>query len=834
MKKLKKAKYYILALIIPLIICIIILETKNIFTNIENFFATDLKEQHLPFLNYMKNVLLGKTSIYYSFSAGMGSPMIATMIFYAISPINILLVLVNNIQYAILLIYICKISLSGLTMFIYLKNRRKKESMTTVVFSTCYALCSFSINYFFCIFWLDALYLTPLVMLGIDKIIEKEHINLTYILSLALTIICNIQMGFGLCIFSVIYFIYSFNMEYNIKKNIKKAKLLSLIFIISSLCAGAISSGALIGFITEYKKISIARNLIVLDNNTTNISYMLKNFFTVGNIKKNYYNEFEPFIYSGLIVSFSFILHLFSNNKKKKHILMLITIFVISFSIKSINTFWHLSNPVFLNYRYSIFFTAFLNMIAYESYCKKNKLTKKDLKILTTCIIVGLFMTVAFKEEVHTIYTLIFLILISLGIYLTKNKSKKFEIPLMLLVLIEIIVYGNISMYPQRENNEGLFNYITYSKMKELIKEIDLDDTYRAMYNYNYLEYANESLLYNKNSSLRYFSSVIDGNVITFLHRNMSKIYNNDYEISAYDSPLLISLLGNKYFLFDKEYNNSIYKKIKTFKIKYSSKKKNKKRDAYLYENPYALSIGYLINKDSEYKKEYDVVDYQNQIIKDFTGIDEDVMIRIDYKKDGDSKLCELYEDNSCQPIIFTNETNNSLIHIYGNWTAYSFLEKIEAYHDTNRPLTIKLKNKNMEIGLFSNKKGEVKYVIATYNEELLKKSLNTLQQNMLENINIDKNIMTGNINAKKEGILLLTIPYDNKFNIYIDGKKTKYFSTLNNTFIGLNMKSGEHKIKIEYIDTNLKWYIMSSLLSLVITILIYLMKKKKDLHKIT
>ena len=53
MKKIKKIKYYFLALIFPLIICCIILYSKNIFSDIENFFVTDLKMQHFSFLNYM-------------------------------------------------------------------------------------------------------------------------------------------------------------------------------------------------------------------------------------------------------------------------------------------------------------------------------------------------------------------------------------------------------------------------------------------------------------------------------------------------------------------------------------------------------------------------------------------------------------------------------------------------------------------------------------------------------------------------------------------------------------------------------------------------------------
>jgi uncharacterized membrane protein YfhO len=60
----------------------------NINEYIENIYVSDLKLQHLVFLNNLKNILSGDASVFYSFSAGMGSPMISTLIFYCISPVR--------------------------------------------------------------------------------------------------------------------------------------------------------------------------------------------------------------------------------------------------------------------------------------------------------------------------------------------------------------------------------------------------------------------------------------------------------------------------------------------------------------------------------------------------------------------------------------------------------------------------------------------------------------------------------------------------------------------------------------------------------------------------
>ena len=835
---MKKAKYYILALLLPLLLCIIILWTKGILSNIEYFFITDLRAQHLPFLNYMKNILLGNTSIHYSFSAGLGNSMLATMIFYAISPINLLLVLVNNVQYSILCIYITKICLASLTMFILLKSKTKKASLTTVIFSTCYAICAFTINYFFCIFWLDALYLAPLVMYGIDKIVEKEKISLVYILSLALTIICNIQMGFSLCIFSLIYFIYSFTMKYTIKENKEKLKQISIIFIISSICSIAISSGVLLGFISEYSKILAARQSNEIEVFTTNIAYALKNLFTIGNLKQDqhYYNNLEPYIYSGLIVSFFSMIYLFGSKEKtekRSPALIVILIFIISFSIKTINIFWHLTNPILLNYRYSIYLTAFLTMIAYISYCEKEKLTSKDIKVLIISLFVAAFIILSFSKEVYVIYTLIFIILISAGIYLTKNKSKKFEILLLSIVIIEIIINANMSIYGANEIQTGV--YTSYKDLTKFANKNKLEDDYRLINNNTYTEYSNDSILLNQNSSSRYFSSVINGNIIKFFERNLAKVGNNVYQTSAYESPLLLSLLGNKYFYLTEDFNNGIYEKKDTQKTKEYNYKTGdiNKKEIYLYENPYALTLGYIINKDSKYLKKYDMIDYQNQIIKDFSGIDEDVIIKLKYQKEEDNELCKEEADGKCTKYKITNDTNNKIVSVYGKWDNLQVKNEIQNHSDIDKPLIMTSLDDDLEITSQVFNGTDYDYTFTTYDEEKMIKALTSLQQNMLKNIKIDKNTMTGNIDAKKNGILFLSIPYEKNFTIYVDGKKTKHFSLLDKTFTGLNIKEGNHKIKITYKNNNLKWYVIISLASLIITYIITSkINKKIDLKK--
>ena len=832
MKKIMKRKYYVLSFIIPVLMYIILLSLKRVIPNIESFFATDLRNQHLSFFNYIKNVMLGNNSIYYSYFAGMGSPMISTLVFYAISPLNILLVIIKDIQQAILSIFLLKICLSGLTMFIFLKNKFKKESYITVIFSTCYVMASYVINYYFCIFWFDSMYLAPLVLLGIDRIMDKEKINLIYIFSLSLAIICNIQMGFGLCIFSVIYYLYSFNIKYSIKKDFKKFINLGKIFLISSLCVGAISSGFILAFLTDYKNVVIARKLGG-DNysQTASIDYIIKDLFAIGNVKDTHYNEFEPLIYCGLVITLLTILYLFDKSiskKKRRNALIVILIFMISFFIKNLNIFWHLSQPIFLNYRYSIYLSLFLVMISYEYYINKDKLVRRDIIILIISVLIGLLFDLIYQKQIYLIHTIIFLILVGLLIFLVKNVSRNFEKVLCLAILVELVFNAYLSFYT---NADLPFDrYASYNSFHKLYDERNFDQSYRLSYNYTYAEYFNDGFLLGKNSSNRYFSSLINGNVTNFLYRNFSMTGKNSYYVSSYDSPLLLSLLGNKYFYLLEDLDFGLYKKIDAYKIKSYDyvKKKVKNRNVYLYENPYSLSLGYVINKDVKYDKKDNLIDYQNKIIKSFSGNDKDVIREVEFGEKEYKDYCD--EGLICKKYYINNKTDNKYIYFYSA-PVYQFSSSYEMdVYGIYYPTLIRSAEKDFDfIFNFTSDVNKDEMFVTTYDRDNLIDSLKILQENMLTDVKVDKNVMNGKIESSKDGILFLSIPYDKNFKIYVDGKKVKYYPLLDNAFIGLDIKKGNHKIKLVNKDDNLKWYVLSSLLSFIVTMIIYNYMSKKE-----
>ena len=81
------------------------------------------------------------------------------------------------------------------------------KQLIVVVFSVMYALCSFAVVHQNNIMWTDAIIWLPIIAYAIEQIIINRKYKL-FVISLSLTIMSNYYIGYMVCIFCVVYFIY--------------------------------------------------------------------------------------------------------------------------------------------------------------------------------------------------------------------------------------------------------------------------------------------------------------------------------------------------------------------------------------------------------------------------------------------------------------------------------------------------------------------------------------------------------------------------------------------------------------------------------------------------
>ena len=89
---------------------------------------------------------------------------------------------------------------------LYAEYRFRSKSPVIMAASIGYGLCSYATSFIMQFMWTDGLFLAPLVLFGLEKMMNGKS-PLMYVITLALTIYTNFYTGFGVCLFTGFYFI---------------------------------------------------------------------------------------------------------------------------------------------------------------------------------------------------------------------------------------------------------------------------------------------------------------------------------------------------------------------------------------------------------------------------------------------------------------------------------------------------------------------------------------------------------------------------------------------------------------------------------------------------
>ena len=360
--KLKENYIYLLSFIIPIILMGIIYAVIGIYPfGNKNLITSDMYLQYVAFLGRVKDILSGDAGIFYTFSKSLGGNTAGLFAYYMASPFNLIIALFPKVYIGevIALITLIKLGFAGLTSTIYLSKTYKKKDITTLMFSLCYCFMAYNINFQLNIMWLDAIILLPLVVLGIDKLINESKYKL-YVITLFITIVSNYYIGYMVCIFSVLYFIYKIIL--NNKISLKKIGE----FIGSSAISGALSAFILIPTLlslssgkAEFKLFESAPEIVIKP------AEIIAKLF-IGNYSLRQITGSYPNIYCGVIITILVLLYFINKNISKKERIssgIFMIVFLLSVFISTLNLIWHgFDEPVGFAYRFS-FLISFLALI---------------------------------------------------------------------------------------------------------------------------------------------------------------------------------------------------------------------------------------------------------------------------------------------------------------------------------------------------------------------------------------------------------------------------------------------------------------------------------------
>lgn len=771
---MKTKKFYLLSFFLPIIIVLLALLFTNEL-NKEAFIISDMKNQYIGFFSYLKNID-SITDLFYSFSKGLGGNMLPDFFYYLSSPLNILIFLPINIITSISIIILLKFGLCGLSSYLFFKT--KLENKYALLFSLCYSLSSYMINFYFNTMWIDAVYMLPLVLIGLDRLINKKNSSF-YILTLFLSILFNYYITFSTCIFLILYFLYE-TIIYN-----KLSKKLILKFIFSSFISAILASFIIIPIIINIINISRPvdfQSLTSFKEIIEGIFVFVIKLFPCTNNANTIEGVFTFNIYSSLLTLILFILFILNKNinKKEKFLtIILLLIFLSSFLLNFLSYIWHgFSYPSAFFFRYSYLFVFFIIYIASKQI--KYNITKKDMILVSFIVLIFLIICIFYNNLYNANFIYLSFLFIITYLFIIYNKlklsSNVFYGFILLITIIELFVNTSSSFVTKKEyqKNTDYFPQNTNNSISNLRTN--------GIPSYSF----NDDFIYDRKGTM-YSSSNISNDIKNFY-----------YKIGAYSTNTSIYLSEN---------NKVIYNilGINNGSIGYQAKNIN--------------NINYINS-----------FDYQNKIIKNISGLNKNIYNIINLKKI-DNYTYEAFIPNNADlylsvDIDFTNYVykynigkiyiNDELIKDINNYNHnYGLIKVKNKYKDKSINIRLEIENKNININNLN---------LAYINRNNYKYYINYLDDSKFNITYFNNNKINGDINIKDSCYLFLSIPYDKNWNIYVDNKKIKAKKVFD-TFIGFKINEGYHEIKMIYIP---KEFIIGITISTITIITIIICKKTR------
>lgn len=819
-----KKKLCFISVIVSFIIISIIYMINNIIPFGNNtLLFNDFKNQYLPMLLNIINNIRSNKSLIYTFNSGLGFPLYRDFINYLTSPFNIIFLFANknNIYLFVSILIGLKPILSSLTMCYYLSTKFKNNNILYVCLSILYAFSGYYCNYYFNIMWTDGMIFLPLIILGIEHIINNNKWKL-YTISLSCMIFSNYYIAYMICLFTIVYFIfYSIyknkihkkSIKYDIN-NISKKFIIYLCSSLFSILICSFTLNILLNIGDTLSSLSSRYLFLTLQYPITIKSFLIHHL--TGSIETRLFSEplLSPAITCGILSVILLIIYMFNSKislRNKICYLGLLLLFIIIFftgPIDSILNLFHFPNE--FPFRYSFIYIFILIAIASYSF---NNIYKINIKLVfSLCIfLISLIITIINKNifsisNTNIIINIILIICYFILIYYMKNY-KYISLIFIILASLECIISfnSNILLYYNTSNTydnnyQDKINYIN-----------SYDNSFYRVVNTNYDIYT--GLEYNY-KDVGFYTSMVYSNLGKFMSKFGYAALNN-YSLGNYVTPVNDLLFDVKYVVGD--ISSNYYTEISDN----------------IYKNNYDSSLMFGINKQNS-NITYDdnnLFNNLNNLVNNISGIDN---IFDPVKPDSidiNNNIVTYKFNNIDNLFIYINSDNINYFIVNNNLYYYNNSYKkdnIDSNIVLNKYYAFKIMSLSSDSLIISYKNyNNDSLCLYKINDDKYKLFVNYINNNKFNMTVFNEDYIEGNINLDRDSQVYTSIPYDKNIEVYVDDKKINTYM-FDNVLLTFDIDRGYHNIKIKYNILFMIPGIIMSLVSIFIFVLICIYDKKK------
>lgn len=809
----------------------------------------DLYHQYGPLFAELYDRVTNMQTLLYSWQTGLGSPFLGNFFNYLSSPSMIIMFLLGheNMPEAIAGMIIAKAALAAFAFTFYLKKSQGRHDYTTTAFGLLYAMCGYFIAYYWNVMWIDAMVYFPIVILGIENIINKRNARL-YIAFLALTLLSSYYMGYMTCLFSVIYFlIYYFgcnnqsydprtpytldekgNKVYSLKNKIRGSIFLrsGFTFAFASIAAAGIAAFALIPTVFVLKNCSATSGTFPENYNSyfTIFDFLANHIASVDPTIRSSGDDVLPNVYCGVATLILVPLYLFTKSiplKEKVAHVGILGILYFSFNVNILNYIWHgFHYPNDLPYRWSFMYTFILLIMAYKAFTRLHEFSGRailgaGMGVLGSIILIQ---EIGSKnvQEITVLISIIFVVTYCLVFALMKDKKYQQSAVAVLLLCCVIgeLSCANTDRYSMDQPKS---NYTgDYADFRELKEELDKDfggEMYRMDLTYNRARM--DPAWYGFNGVSTFTSMAYEKMANTQSDLGLYSNYINSYTYNL-QTPVYNMMHSMKYIVDNNdsvELENDYYTELMT-KGKFTA-----------FRNEYYLPIGFGVNNDLRdwYSDLTNPFTVQGDWFEYATGVaDVFGMMEIDeihyYNMDEITSGLETGDIYYTKTAAGTGEltfhlkvTEEKHCYLYVNSRDFEeivitnndeeFTQNIDEPYVYDLGIVTPEETVKVKVSIEDSDYGYIDFYPYYVNEDALNKGYEILKSRQLDVTSFEERNIVGNVKLEEDCLFFTSIPYDSGWTVKIDGKEIseKNYVSLNEAYLCFNISAGEHTVEISF-----------------------------------
>lgn len=350
--------------------------------------AMDMADQYVEFFCGLK-----QGDVYFSWSKALGTTYIGVFTYYVSSPLSLLTLLVPNeaMPIGLMFLTVLKVGLMGLTYAIFTTRFFKKSSPAVVLGSLAYAMCSYTAAYSMCIMWLDGMIWLPLILLGLERILEGQSV-VPFTAALTVCFVSGWYVSYMVGGFTLLWFVYRAWC-----RSLKGKDLWRQFARFVGGAAWALMATAWLWLPSFLSMFSGKLSDAVMDySSLLNFGPEFFRQFLPGQ-----YNSLTgtalPFIFCGVLTPILFLIQLFCRKfplRERLGGLALAVVLVLSLWIAPLDKVWHLFKfPNWFPYRYAFLLSFVLVLFAHrllnEAFSKVSTAPKAALSAVLTLLLCG-------------------------------------------------------------------------------------------------------------------------------------------------------------------------------------------------------------------------------------------------------------------------------------------------------------------------------------------------------------------------------------------------------------------------------------------------------------